>query len=749
MKNIDNILQEIYKIDSSLKSKEAELKKIINFILESKPDVEINQEFINDLKNKLIGQFKPKPLGWFNAFNYKLAGSLIAIIVIAAAANLLISQFYQGNPLPEGKIIVKNQDGSVIIKTDDGGIMTKESAGGKIIAGFVKFSSEAEYKKYLENSEQNYYYGVGGGGEMAIDAMDMERTKTMALPDSAQNIAPAADRVSQTNVQVQGIDEPDILKTDGKEIYFSSSENRYYIEPMPMIDVETKSIMPPDYNQPKTHLIKAYPAQDLSQDSIIDKTGNLLLSDNILIVFEQRNIYGYDVSDPKKPSKKWTVELDEKNTLVQARLYGDKIYLITSTQASRYNPCVVPLFKAEGQQIAVACQDIYHPTMALATNINYHIATIDPGSGAMKKGVSFLGSYDSTIYMSKENIYVAYSYQGDYIKLMYELCKENSDLIPATVTDKIAKLLTYDISASSKQREYEVIFQDYLNSLSNDEQLKVQNEMQNRSADFFKERKRDLLKTDIVKINIKDFVINAMGTVPGQLLNQFSMDEYDGYLRLATTVGNGWFGFGSSIDQENDIYVLDKNLSLAGSIKGLGLDEKIYSARFIEDKGYLVTFRQTDPFYVLDLSNPAKPQMKGELKIPGYSAYLHPISKDRILGIGKEDSKVKVSLFDVADVSNPKEAAKYILDEYWSDILNTHHAFLLDSQHQVFFMPGSRGGYVFSYQGDKLSLKKAVSDISAKRALFINDYLYIVGDDKIVVLDENTWEQVNKLEIEN
>ena len=255
------------------------------------------------------------------------------------------------------------------------------------------------------------------------------------------------------------------------------------------------------------------------------------------------------------------------------------------------------------------------------------------------------------------------------------------------------------------------------------------------------------MKTDIIKISIRDFSVDAMGTVPGQLLNQFSMDEYNEHLRVATTVGGGWFSFGGPQEQENDVYVLDKNLSTSGSLQGLGLNERIYSARFIQDKGYLVTFRQTDPFYVLDLSNPRKPEIKGELKIPGYSSYLHPISKDRILGVGKEGSKVKVSLFDVSSPSNPKEANTFVLEEYWSDILNTHHAFLLDDKHMVFFMPGGRGGYVLSYAEDNLVIKKAVSDINAKRALFINDYLYVVGEDKIIVFDENTWERANKLEL--
>ena len=107
-----------------------------------------------------------------------------------------------------------------------------------------------------------------------------------------------------------------------------------------------------------------------------------------------------------------------------------------------------------------------------------------------------------------------------------------------------------------------------------------------------------------------------------------------------------------------------------------------------------------------------------------------------------------MSLFDVTDPANPKEASKYTLKEYWSDILNTHHAFLLDSKHQIFFLPGNQGGYVFSYKNDEIKMIKAVSGLNARRALFIDDYLYIAGDREIVVLDESSWERVKELDLD-
>jgi len=308
-------------------------------------------------------------------------------------------------------------------------------------------------------------------------------------------------------------------------------------------------------------------------------------------------------------------------------------------------------------------------------------------------------------------------------------------------------LESYEISDQAKYTEFTILMERYYNSLSDDERLRVENEMENRISDYFKLHKRELGKTGIIKIELEKFGISATGDIPGRPLNQFSLDEYQENLRVATTVGEGFWGFGGQRESANDVYVLDKNLKILGSVKDLGLTERIYSVRFIEDKGYLVTFRQIDPFFVLDLSDPEKPELKSQLKIPGYSSYLHPITKDKILGIGKEGSNVKISLFDVSNPENPTEISKYNLDEYWSDILNTHHAFLLDSKHQIFFLPGSRGGYIFSYKENKLELKRAVSDISAKRAIYINDYLYIIGENKIVVLNELNWEKVNELEL--
>ena len=612
--------------------------------------------------------------------------------------------------------------------------------------GFEKFASEEEFKNYVEESAGavSGFFGIAPRVMMEMGDVGVQREMGLA-PEAAVGMgAGEPERVSETTVQVKGIDEPDIVKTDGKEIYFSSQSPFYRVPGRPM-SVSEQMIMPP--SEGETRVIRAFPPADLAKEGEIEKTGDLLLDNDILILFSQDSkIYGYDVSDPRSPIEKWKVEFENNNYLVDARLYQGKIYFVTQARVNISRPCPIVPLSFNNSEFSIRCTDIYHPVVNVPVDVTYSAFILEPSTGEIKKNVSFVGSSGSSIiFMSTNAIYITYSYYGDTIDFLYNFFdEEGQDLLPSSLIEKIKNLRDYDISNQAKMTEFSIIFEQHLSSLSSDERLRIENEFSNKMEAYYKEHQRELERTGIVKIDLDDFEVLATGSIPGKPLNQFSLDEYQDHLRIATTVGTTMFRTGESA---NDVYILDSDLNQTGSILDLGLGERIYSARFIEDKGYLVTFKQIDPFFVLDLSDPKNPQVKGELKIPGYSSYLHPINKDKILGIGKEGSQVKISLFDVSSPENPTEASKYILDEYWSDILNTHHAFLLDKNHQVFFLPGSKGGYVFSYKDNELSLTKAVADIRAKRAIYINDYMYIIGDNEIVVLNEMDWEQINQLEL--
>ena len=617
-----------------------------------------------------------------------------------------------------------------------------------------KFRTEKEFKEYLTKSSTSPF-----GSSLTLPSMGRQRMETsngagfkQALPGTDSEDLSTIDRFSGTNVQVPGIDEPDILKSDGKELYFSSPQSVYFPTGVRMMEDVQIEPVPQERNSAGTLAIKAFPPASLKVDGTIDKSGDLLLTENILVIFSGNKIIGYNVSDPVNPSPKWTLDLKDNSQVVTARLFRNNIYVVQMKNIDTYHPCPLDILSGPKGDLAIPCQNIYHPIMAAPIDVTYTALVINPDSGAVTKTVSFVGSSSSSAtYMSKNSLYSTYYYPGDYVEFFYSFFSENKDLFGNEVIDRLGKLRAYDLSPATKTTELYVILEQYMGSLGSDERLKSENELTNRLNSYSKNHKRELDGTGIIKIDLNSFNVTANGSVPGRLLNQFSLDEYNDNLRVATTVGGAFFGGGAGGNTEsaNDVYVLNKSLSVIGKITDLGLTERIYSARFVEDKAFVVTFRQTDPFYVLDLSDPRNPKMSGELKIPGFSSYLHPISKDLVLGVGQESGKVKLSLFDVSNPSNPIERDKYNIDDYWSEVQSTHHAFQIDKKFSVFFLPGGKGGYIFSYSGGKIELTKAISNITARRALYINNYFYVVGDNKIVVLNEADWEKVNELDLQN
>lgn len=600
----------------------------------------------------------------------------------------------------------------------------------------AQFSSVEDFKNYLQKvddlAQSRYSSGLEIGSEKII-------TEDVSLGDANATVASeTSERFSETNVQVSGIDEPDTVKTDGNTIYSSIYSPVYWY------DYELSSSTSP---VDSTKIISAFPVDNLAQTSTIDQTGDLLLANDMLVVFGYDKISGYQVADSSQPKNIWTISIKQDSSYYTARLFNERIYLVTRSYIDTYSPCPIKPVSVNDKDMEINCTEIYHPVLPVDADVTYNTMIIDPQTGEIKKQSSFVGSSNnSVVYMSPENIYLTYTYSGDLFGFSYNFFQEDGhDLVSADVLEKLDNLKNYDISQTSKISEMQLILSNYYNSLAADKREQAQNDITNAMNTYHQAHIRELEKTGIAKISLDELHVTATGEVPGEPLNQFSLDEYNHHLRLAVTVGGlGANLYGTSVSL-NDLYVLDENLKTSGQVLDLGQGERIYSARFINDKGYLVTYKETDPFYVFDLSDPAHPELKGELKIPGYSAYLHPIDDNTILGIGKENENVKATLFNVTDPSAPKELATYQLTENWSNILTTHHAFLLDRLHKVFFLPGLNGGYIISYANNNLELKKAITDFTVERALYINNYLYIIGGEKIIALDETNWEQVKEL----
>lgn len=202
--------------------------------------------------------------------------------------------------------------------------------------------------------------------------------------------------------------------------------------------------------------------------------------------------------------------------------------------------------------------------------------------------------------------------------------------------------------------------------------------------------------TDIFQFDISALqpVYVAGGSVPGWLLNQYSLSEYDGVLRAATTTGHPWAPTATSTSTVYALRPVGGELKIVGQVGGLGKNERIYAVRFLGPVGYLVTFRRTDPLYAIDLADPEHPRVAGELKIPGYSAYLHPLGDGKLIGVGQaadDNGRVQgtqVSVFDVSDLSKPERIANYKIGEHaYSDAEYDPHAFLYWPDRKLLVVP--------------------------------------------------------------
>ena len=249
---------------------------------------------------------------------------------------------------------------------------------------------------------------------------------------------------------------------------------------------------------------------------------------------------------------------------------------------------------------------------------------------------------------------------------------------------------------------------------------------------------------------------SAQGKVKGYLNDSFSIDEYDNTLRLVTTVTHN---VGSS-SQSNAVYVLDADLKTIGKIEDLAKDEQVYSARFLGDTGYFVTYEQTDPLFSVDFSDPENPKILGKLKIPGFSEYLHFYSDNLLLGIGMDTDEngitngVKISMFDISDPSDVKEVSKYTLDQYYySDVFSDYRAALVDPEKNLIGFPlsGSANQYVIlSYdkdQGFQVQMQEEVNGNSylGTRGVYANEKFYVINGNAIEAYQMGDYVKIDDL----
>jgi uncharacterized secreted protein with C-terminal beta-propeller domain len=606
----------------------------------------------------------------------KLASTITLAIIIGSAPILLLSSL-----LAEPPVILAN-------------------------ATLQRFTSYNEMFQFLNRSYTNppYYYGPQMGGTMARTLSALEDANGKQTPD-----------YSTTNIQVEGVDEADIIKSDGQYIYVTSNG--------------------------VIRIIKAYPPEEASIASTIELNSTILgifVNEDKLVVFSQEyphwrygpeiipmiqaQIKIYDVENRNDPVLEDEITLD--GYYFDSRMIREHIYVVTNHPAIiRDEEVVLPTIARNNETEGVEATDVYYSDAEDYYHSFTTIVSINIETSEILHETVLVG-YSTSLYVSQNNIYLATP--------RYE---------NGTQTTEIHR----------------------------------------------------------IHIDYGDITYEASGKVPGYVLNQFSMDEYNSNFRIATTQGNIARTFAQATST-NNVYVLNQNLTIIGRLEELAPNEQIYSARFMGTRCYLVTFKKVDPLFVISLEDPVNPRVLGKLKIPGYSNYLHPYSDSLLIGIGKETVEaeegdfawyqgVKLSLFDASDVENPKEVAKYIIGDRGTDspVLYDHKALLFDKERNLLVIPvlvaeidetkypkgvpsnayGDfvwQGAYVFTVTEDSIELRGGIthldddsellksgyyfsSEYSVKRSLYIDDYLYTISDKKIAINNLADLTTVSEIEL--
>ena len=556
-------------------------------------------------------------------------------------------------------------------------------------AGLHMFRSFAEYAAFLSEYDRQY---VTAEDYTLEDAMVLQSSRPQYSADShAQGASPSPIH-STTNVQVVGVDEPDFVKNDGRHIY-ALKQNRLAI-------VDTQDPDP----------ASAVSTIELDIPRLAHKHGMLLGGDRLAVLYyaAERKLDGsvmdyathaeiLDISDRESPRRIRGHDIPGK--LETGRMVGDYTYVISSKVPDYADPAV-PVMRLDGQTAQET--PVYRPEgdnpfpgppPQLVT-----VMAIDMRGGEANS-VAFLMDPRGTAYMSHGSLYLTAAPQGSgrweahlavtqllgslicihepHINYVYtwRLPDIGDPLCPGERRmEELTRVREGDGSTAVELLE-KVLEAYAVNEGPDADAVRALSKV---ASDLGSSA--EATEIDRIGVSGTGFELAARGTVPGSMLNQFSMDERAGALRVATTVGAG-------LSTSNNVFLLDPLLRATGALTGIAPGESIYAARFVDDRLYLVTFREVDPFFAIDLSG-ENPAVLGELKMPGYSGYLHFYDESTVIGVGREEG-LKIAMFDITDIAKPALADSVVLgsQDAWSPAEDDHKALLVSRAHGILSIP--------------------------------------------------------------
>jgi uncharacterized secreted protein with C-terminal beta-propeller domain len=523
-------------------------------------------------------------------------------------------------------------------------------------------SSNAELEDYLKDQyARSINVGsadMNGSPELGVDAADgPQNDATMS----------ASDAYTKTNIQEAGVDESDVVKTDGEYLYVASGRSFQIVDIAGDMQVVATRSLDGIVDALYLHdhkLVVMYGVAVNGDEPRLDQVpiGGRLFGMPYWIPWGQRlGVAIYDVSDPRNPGNLKTFEFD--GLLVSSRLINGKLHII-----QQFIPELPPLTywydgTPEDKQKTIEANRQAIDALSLSQLIpSYTVVSEPPGS---QETLPLVSSHHFYCPASKDG--------GGTIVTITSVDLHDADLPFESVGLVADAHIVYASARSIYFGSHQYIF----------------------GAETTQ-------KTTIHKFDLSGDVVRwaGGGVIPGWILNQFSLGEYQDVLRVAATTGHvgGW-----QSTARNNVYCLelkDSTLEVIGRLENLAPGEQIYAARFMGERGYLVTYVKIDPLFTLDLSDPTAPHVAGELKVPGYSDYIHPLGDDHLITVGKdtrlveEDNMawyqgVQLSIFDVSDFSRPTLLHSTVIGDRGTqtEASYNHKAFTFWDEHDLLALP--------------------------------------------------------------
>lgn len=612
------------------------------------------------------------------------------------------------------------------------------------ILKFTKFASCADLNVKLQEFRQKLMSKEVFLMPRLFEMRPMAEFAPMKSMMESQGFARSGSDYSLTNIQVAGVDEADIVKTDGQYLYTLSHQGktisimRAYPPSEAEIISQIKNSNPDAFFQEffiENDFLLVFGQQWMQIQPEKSISGELTPSPEIAPVSEYASNFTfveiYDLSDRHQPVLKRKLELE--GNYHSSRKIGSYVYFVLNNYLRADLPQPIPFYR----ELKNPDQKKDFQPICDCVEVNYFEPLVSPG------------------YL---------------IVIGLEMTKPDAEI-------------TKEVIFGASENIYASLNNLYVaNTIYDQPEIEIQGR---KFIALYPKIQTNLYKFALNPNQTPSIRYLTQGQVPGRVLNQFSMDEYENYFRLATT-SDTFESKEKTITTSNNIYVLDMDLKIFGKIENIAPGESIYSARFMGKKGYLVTFQKIDPFFTFDLSDPAQPKIIGELKIPGYSDYLHPYDENHIIGIGKEAVEgegdfawfqgMKMALFDVTDFANPKELHKVMIGDRGTDslALYNHKAFLFSREKNLLVLPillaeiseeekknpqtprwtygkyTFQGSYVYQLSPEKgFDLKGRIThydkelsqeqeylsdeNLNIKRNLYIGQNLYSVSDQKVLI----------------